>query len=64
MYRHPERCHPEVSLTFFLCPRPCDLTCGGAVRIMEDLMFSAVVVSWERWKQRIAVQQKVERISA
>jgi hypothetical protein len=31
---------------------------------MEDLMFSAVVVSWERWKQRIAVQQKVERISA
>lgn len=33
-------------------------------RIMEDLMFSAVVISWERWKQKVQLQKKMERISA
>lgn len=33
-------------------------------RILEDLMFSVVLVSWERWKQRVQLEKKMERITA
>jgi len=32
-------------------------------RICEDLMFSLVLVSWERWKQRVMLAKRLERMA-
>ena len=48
-------------------PRACKFLKQWAAeklfRICEDLMFSLVLVSWERWKQRVQLAKKLERIS-